>query len=114
MASFPATEHTSAPPVEPTQREAVFDVFRRWGYLQSALDPLGQYLPPEPFPVAAPEGDLAQEARSYYCGTIGVEFMHITNSAQRVWLQQQMEQPAAAVDQARILKGLIRAEIFEQ
>src|SRR5438874_10683608 len=114
MASSPITEHASASSTETAQREAVFDVFRRWGYLQSTLDPLGQYLPPEPFPVAAPEGELAAEARGYYCGTIGVEFMHITSSAPRQWLQQQMEQPAPGVDQARILTGLIRAEIFEQ
>jgi 2-oxoglutarate dehydrogenase E1 component len=92
----------------------VFDVFRRWGYLQATLDPLGQYLPPEPFPVATPEGELAQEARGYYCGTIGVEFMHITNPAQRQWLQQQIEHSAPAVDQRRILTALIRAELFEQ
>ena len=45
------------------EREAIFDIFRRWGYLQASLDPLGQYLPPEPFPTPAPEGDIAKEAR---------------------------------------------------
>ena len=114
MASSPITEHSSSTSTDPAQREAVFDVFRRWGYLQATLDPLGQYLPPEPFPVATPEGELAQEARGYYCGTIGVEFMHISNPAHRQWLQQQIEQPAAAVDQRRILTGLIRSELFEQ
>ena len=108
MASSPITEHTSAT-ADPAQREQVFDIFRRWGYLQSALDPLGQYLPPEPFPVATPEGELAQEARGYYCGSIGVEFMHIASPTQRQWLQHQMEQPAPAVDQKRILTGPIRA-----
>ena len=48
------------------RRAATFDVFRRWGYLQTQLDPLGQYLPPEPFPEPAPEGPLADEARGYY------------------------------------------------
>ena len=47
-------------------REQIFDIFRRWGYLQATLDPLGQYLPPEPFPIATtPEGDIAAEARRY-------------------------------------------------
>ncbi|HEX3569286.1 MAG TPA: 2-oxoglutarate dehydrogenase E1 component [Acidobacteriaceae bacterium] len=114
MASSPITEHASTSSAESAQREAVFDIFRRWGYLQATLDPLGQYLPPEPFPVSTPEGEWAENARGYYCGSIGVEFMHITDPAQRQWLQQQMEQPAPAVDQARILKGLIRAEMFEQ
>ena len=65
------------------QREAVFDIFRRWGYLQSTLDPLGQYLPPEPFPTPVPEGEFAAEARAIYCGNIGIEFMHIADTAQR-------------------------------
>ena len=113
MASSPIIEH---PPAwsESAQRDSVLDIFRRWGYLQATLDPLGQYLPPEPFPVPIPEGDLAQEARGYYCGTIGVEFMHIASQGQRQWLQQQMEQTAPPVDQKRIFAGLVRAEIFEQ
>jgi 2-oxoglutarate dehydrogenase E1 component len=98
------------------RRAATFDVFRRWGYLQTQLDPLGQYLPPEPFPVPVPEGDddAAAEARSFYCGTIGVEFMHIVNAERREWIEAQMEQAAQAVDQKRVLSGLIKAEIFEQ
>ena len=103
--------------VENTERRAMtFDVFRRWGYLQTTLDPLGQYLPKEPFPVALPEGedDAAAEARSFYCGTIGIEFMHIANAEKREWLEQQMERNAPAVDQARVLTGLIKADIFEQ
>jgi 2-oxoglutarate dehydrogenase E1 component len=95
-------------------REAVFDIFRRWGYLQATLDPLGQYLPPEPFPTPSPEGDFAAEARAIYCGTIGVEFMHIASTEQRQWLQQQMEQPAPTPDQAHILTRLIHADLFEQ
>ena len=95
-------------------RDVVFDIFRRWGYLQATLDPLGQYLPAENFPVAVPEGETAREARSYYCGSIAAEFMHIPNTVQRQWLQERIEQAAPAVDQRRILSGLIRAEIFEQ
>jgi 2-oxoglutarate dehydrogenase E1 component len=96
------------------QREAIFDVFRRWGYLQSWLDPLGQYLPPEPFPVPAPTGPVADEARSYYSGTIGIEFMHLPSQAQRQWLAEQMEQPARRAGQPHVLTQLIRADIFEQ
>ena len=87
---------------DPDQREAVFDIFRRWGYLQATLDPLGQYLPPEPFPTPVPEGDLAAEARAVYCGSIALEFMHIANNEQRQWLQQQMEQPPSTPDQAHM------------
>ncbi|MEO6816691.1 MAG: 2-oxoglutarate dehydrogenase E1 component [Edaphobacter sp.] len=89
-------------------------MFRRWGYLQASLDPLGQYLPPEPFPTPAPEGEAAAEARKYYCSTIAAEFMHIPSPEQRQWLQERMEQTPPAADQKLILTQLIRAEIFEQ
>ena len=109
-------EEQVVPAVNPERREQTFDVFRRWGYLQTTLDPLGQYLPKEPFPVALPEGeeDAAAEARGFYCGTIGVEFMHIANAEKREWLEQQMEQAAPPVDQRKVLTGLIKADIFEQ
>jgi 2-oxoglutarate dehydrogenase E1 component len=96
-------------------REQIFDIFRRWGYLQATLDPLGQFLPPEPFPIATtPEGDIAAEARSFYCGNFAIEFMHIPNLEQRQWLQEQIERPAPKPDQAHILTQLIRADLFEQ
>src|ERR1700733_12010125 len=96
-------------------REQIFDIFRRWGYLQATLDPLGQYLPPEPFPIATtPEGDIAAEARAYYCGNFAIEFMHIPNLEQRQWLQDQIERSAPKQDQAHILTQLIRADLFEQ
>src|ERR1700722_20303644 len=106
------TVKTSA--VEQHERETIFDIFRRWGYLQASLDPLGQYLPPEPFPTPAPEGDIAKEARSYYCGNIASEFMHIPSNEQRQWLQERIEQIPAKPDQALILTQLIRADLFEQ
>jgi len=102
-----------APAIEP-EREIVFDIFRRWGYLQASLDPLGQYLPPEPFPVAVPEGEFAREARGYYCGTIAAEFTHLLDTERRQWLQERMEQIPPRPDQARILTQLIRADLFEQ
>jgi 2-oxoglutarate dehydrogenase E1 component len=110
---------TLTPPATPTdqlERETTFDIFRRWGYLQASLDPLGQYLPPEPFPVAVPEGDsdTAAEARRYYCGTFAAEFMHIPNPEQRQWLQEQLEQPTPKPDQKHILTQLIYADLFEQ
>jgi 2-oxoglutarate dehydrogenase E1 component len=98
-------------------REATFDIFRRWGYLQATLDPLGQFLPPEPFPTPAPDGSDATEARSYYCGSIGAEFMHIPSPEIRSWIQQRLEAPApteSLLTANRVLNGLIRADIFEQ
>jgi 2-oxoglutarate dehydrogenase E1 component len=96
-------------------REQIFDIFRRWGYLQATLDPLGQFLPPEPFPIATtPEGEIAAEARNYYCGNFAIEFMHIPNLEHRQWLQEQIEKPAPRPDQAHVLTQLIRADLFEQ
>ena len=97
-------------------REATFDVFRRWGFLQTTLDPLAQYLPSEAFPVEIPEGQetAADEAGAFYCGTIAIEFMHIASAEKRQWLQQRMEQSAPATSQAHVLTQLIKAELFEQ
>ncbi|HEY5381444.1 MAG TPA: 2-oxoglutarate dehydrogenase E1 component, partial [Acidobacteriaceae bacterium] len=107
--SQPSSELSS-----PNSRESVFDIFRRWGYLQASLDPLGQYLPPEPFPTPAPDGPQAEEARRYYCGTIGAEFMHIPSPEKRAWIQERLERAPEPVDTPRILSGLIRADLFEQ
>src|SRR5579872_1004497 len=95
------------------ERERVFDLFRRWGYLEADLDPLG-FLRPVPHSDLPVDGELAQEARRVYCGTVGVEFMHITDPARRRWIQERMEAPQPAVDQERALDLLIRAELFEQ
>src|SRR5580700_7329571 len=94
-----ATKEGVLPPpvstVEQHDREVVFEIFRRWGYLQASLDPLGQYLPPEPFPTPAPDGPDAQEARRYYCGPIGAEFMHIPSPEKRAWIQERLEKDIA-------------------
>jgi len=114
MATKAETLPSTVSEVDKQERETTFDIFRRWGYLQVSLDPLGQYLPPEPFPTPAPEGEIAAEARGYYCGTIASEFMHIASPEQRQWLQERIEQTAPAQDQALILTQLIRADLFEQ
>ncbi|HZQ71104.1 MAG TPA: 2-oxoglutarate dehydrogenase E1 component [Terriglobales bacterium] len=93
-------------------RERVFDAFRRWGYLEADLDPLG-FLPPASHPDLKIDGELAQEARRIYCGTIGVEMMHIADPARRHWILERMEAEPAPVDQQRILDLLIRGDLFE-
>jgi 2-oxoglutarate dehydrogenase E1 component len=98
----------------PGLRDTTFNTFRRWGYLQASLDPLGQFLPPEPFPVSYAEGPDADEARRYYCSSIGAEFMHIPSPEKRAWIQHRLEAPTTAPNTARILTNLIRADLFEQ
>ena len=98
-------------------REDTFDIFRRWGYLQATLDPLGQFLPPEPFPITAPDGPDSEAARKIYCSSIGAEFMHIPSAEKRAWIEERLESGAnetTLLKPARILTGLIRADIFEQ
>ncbi|HXM61390.1 MAG TPA: 2-oxoglutarate dehydrogenase E1 component [Terriglobales bacterium] len=95
------------------ERERVFDAYRRWGYLEADLDPLG-FIRPVPHSDLPTEGEFAQEARRVYCGTVGAEFMHITDPARRRWIQERLEGPQAAVDQQNALDLLIRAEVFEQ
>ncbi len=95
------------------ERERVFDAYRRWGYLEADLDPLG-FIRSVPHSDLPTEGEFAQEARRVYCGTVGAEFMHITDPARRRWIQERLEGTQPAVDQQRALELLIRAELFEQ
>src|SRR5580704_8736450 len=94
-------------------QERVWDAFRRWGYLQADLDPLGD-LKPVAMPELEVNGPEADAARRFYCGTIGVEFMQIADRERRQWIQERMETEAPDADRERILEWLVRAEIFEQ
>ncbi len=94
-------------------QERVWESFRRWGYLQANLDPLGD-LEPVPVPELDATGPEADTARRVYCGSIGAEFMHIPDRERRQWVQERMESEAPEPDRVRILDLLIRAEIFEQ
>ena len=95
-------------------REQTFDAFRRWGFLQANLDPLGQYLAPLAVPELDLDNEFAAEARHCYAGTIGAEFMHIPNPERREWLAARLEANPLAVDTQRILGLLARADLFEQ
>ena len=93
--------------------ERIWESFRRWGYLQANLDPLGD-IEPAPMPELDVSGPEAEAARRVYCGSIGAEFMHIPDRERRMWVQERMESEVAEPDRARILDLLIRADIFEQ
>jgi 2-oxoglutarate dehydrogenase E1 component len=100
-------------PTATLEKEQVFDLFRRWGYLEADLDPLG-FLKPEPHPELDLHGPDAEQARRSYCGTIGAEFMHLPDAERRCWVEQRLESSPATPDRDRILERLVRAEIFEQ
>ena len=94
-------------------QESVWDSFRHWGYLQANLDPLNDLEPVVISELAATGAD-ADAARRTYCGSIGVEFMHIPDRARRLWIQERMESKGPVPDRARVLDLLVRAEVFEQ
>ncbi|HYN14437.1 MAG TPA: 2-oxoglutarate dehydrogenase E1 component [Terriglobales bacterium] len=100
-------------PTATLEREQVFDLFRRWGYLKADLDPLG-FLKPKPYPELDLGGPDAEQARVYYCGTIGAEFMHLPDPERRRWIQERLESPPSAPERKCILERLVRAEVFEQ
>jgi 2-oxoglutarate dehydrogenase E1 component len=113
------------------------------GHLGALLDPLGHA--PEGSPLLDPvnlgfsaadlarpvpetplkggfEGTLAgllEALRQTYCGSIGVEYMGITDAGRREWLQEQMEpcrnRPVLGPeDRRRILRQLMIADGFEE
>jgi 2-oxoglutarate dehydrogenase E1 component len=118
-------------------------VYRVRGHLEAQLDPLGLTVPrphpeldPATYGFTAADMDrpifidkvLGRETatlreiiailRQTYCGTIGVEYMHIQDPAQKAWLQNRIEGApwARQIDVAqktKILRHLTEAEGFE-
>ena len=117
--------------------------YRVQGHLAAHLDPLGSV--PEGSPLLEPvhvglsaadlatpvsgtpykgvfEGtlaDLVHALRQTYCGSVGVEYMGITDAERREWLQERMEpsrnRPALTPeDRRRILRQLVTADGFEE
>src|SRR6266478_539319 len=96
------------------ERERVFDAFRRWGYLEATLEPLGLFEPLKYPDLHGLTGEAAEEARRIYCGTVGADFMHLAEPERRRWIAERLESPSSQVDQHKILERLIRADLFEQ
>jgi len=94
-------------------RERVFDAFRRWGYQEATLDPLG-ILQPVRVQELELTGPAADEARSIYAATVGAVFMHLSEPERRSWIAERLEGQPSPVDPANVLDRLIRADLFEQ
>jgi 2-oxoglutarate dehydrogenase E1 component len=109
-AKRPAKSAVAGPP---SDRERVFEAFRRWGYLEADLDPLG-FLGPLKSPDLDFSGADADVARNIYARTIGADFMHLVQPERRRWIAQRMESEAPETDRHVILSRLVRADLFEQ
>ncbi|MDX5627856.1 MULTISPECIES: 2-oxoglutarate dehydrogenase E1 component [unclassified Brenneria] len=64
-------------------------------------------------------GELYEALKQTYCGSIGAEYMHITNTEEKRWIQHRIEsvmgQPSfAAEEKKRFLKELTAAEGLER
>ena len=64
-------------------------------------------------------GDLHKALRATYCGSIGAEYMHMTSTDEKRWIQQRLEsvqsQAKLSVDEkTEIFKGLIAADGLEK
>ncbi len=118
--------------------------YRTRGHLAATLDPLGMEVRP-PAPELDPathgfgpgdldrpifiDGVLGMESATInemlailkrtYCANVGVEFMHISDPAEKSWIQERIEGPDKAIaftpeGKRAILKKLIEGECFEK
>jgi 2-oxoglutarate dehydrogenase E1 component len=122
----------------------LINAFRFTGHRQANLDPLNQYERPhvqelDPAyhglsesdmnrvfntgslhgPDRAPLHEILDIVRTTYCGTIGAEYMHIVETAQKRWIQQRLEPTLSnpGFDDARrrhILGRVIAAGTLEE
>jgi 2-oxoglutarate dehydrogenase E1 component len=72
-----------------------------------------------PGPPVRPFREILDTLRAAYCGSVGVEFMHIDNLERRTWLRERMEDVRhrnhlTREEQLRVLTRLTDAVIFEE
>src|SRR5271156_5459607 len=139
----------SAPEVERATRDSIralmlIRAYRARGHFHANLDPLGLQMPQDeeeldPGTYGFGEADLDRRIfldkvlglefgtvreivgilRRTYCQTLGVEFLHISNGAQKGWIQERIEGPDKEITFTRegkraILNKLVEAEGFEK
>jgi len=121
--------------------EALIYTYRTLGHTLARIDPLDDETPSQPllelgeFGLTEADLDATVSSRSFrdgaplklreivaemkaiYCGTMGVEYMHIQNPRIRHWIRERVEARAGKVDtstpHSRILRTLHKAESFE-
>ena len=140
----PANPETSTPAPSASLEsrvEALIYTYRTLGHTLARIDPLDDETPTQPLlelgEFGLTEADLdatvssrsfregtplklreiVAEMKSIYCGTMGVEYMHIQNPRIRHWIRERVEARAGKVDtstpHSRILRTLHKAESFE-
>ncbi|MGH6636760.1 MAG: 2-oxoglutarate dehydrogenase E1 component [Gammaproteobacteria bacterium] len=122
----------------------LINAYRFRGHRQADLDPLRQYVRPDVAeldpafhglrtddsdcvfntgslygPPEATLSDILKALRQTYCRSIGAEYMHINETAQKRWLQQRLELNQATPDfnpdkRRHILRGIIAASKLEE
>jgi len=112
-AKAPKRSANGSAPNTGADRDRIFEAFRRWGYLEADLDPLG-FLKPLKSADLNFSGPDADAARRIYSGTVGVDFMHLLEPERRHWIAQRMEGAVSETDRHMILARLVRADLFEQ
>ncbi|KAK6054458.1 hypothetical protein COOONC_08035 [Cooperia oncophora] len=118
---------------EDSQRIHLINAFRRYGYLQAELDPLGLQpkkevpeLNPAVYGLSPKDAlpgkelsleDLAEQLRLIYCGSMAIEFMHINSWEERQWLAQHFESAVSEEllieERVNLAKLMIRCENFD-
>src|SRR5260370_17419060 len=93
-------------------RERIFDAFRRWGYLEAMLDPLGLFEPLKQPDLDSLTGEAAEEARRIYCGTVGADFMHLPEPERSRWIAKRLAASARHVNTNKILHRPLLATPF--
>ena len=63
--------------------------FRRWGFLEAELDPLGRLEPYRHPTLEASAGADTARWRRIYCGPIGAEFAHLSQPTRVEWIGKQ-------------------------
>ena len=123
---------------------SLIDAYRRYGHYQAHLDPLALAAKREVVDLNLENHDISMQdlqrivnlngllglqsvtaeslltqLKKIYCRSIGFEYEHITDHAQRSWLQERIESVAgkpnfSAETKKTILKGLIQADGLEK
>jgi 2-oxoglutarate dehydrogenase E1 component len=143
-ASAPSGSHAAVGRTDQQRADALIYAYRDVGHTVCTLDPLGFNNQPsntqlEPETYGLSQADLEREfacdtipslgsraklkdiiahLRGTYCGTIGVEYMHMQDREQRHWIRQRIEpnanQPTLTREEKhRVLMKLNQAEMLE-